>query len=139
MTPLLDIQHLTKRFGALELFNDISFSVAEGQKVGLIAHNGAGKTTLLSILAGREDYDDGAIVTRKDATIAILEQTPVFNPEQTVIDACFSRAGKLAKLISRYEQCLATPGNPGLEELIEEMERNEAWDLSCAPNRCSAN
>ena len=66
MTPLLDIQHLTKRFGALELFNDISFSVAEGQKVGLIAHNGAGKTTLLSILAGREDYDDGAIVTRKD-------------------------------------------------------------------------
>ena len=129
MTPLLDIQHLTKRFGALELFNDISFSVAEGQKVGLIAHNGAGKTTLLSILAGREDYDDGAIVTRKDATIAILEQTPVFNPEQTVIDACFSRAGKLAKLISRYEQCLATPGNPGLEELIEEMERNEAWDF----------
>ena len=129
MTPLLDIQHLTKRFGALELFNDISFSVAEGQKVGLIAHNGAGKTTLLSILAGREDYDDGAIVTRKDATIAILEQTPVFNPEQTVIDACFSRAGKLAKLISRYEQCLATPGSPGLEELIEEMERNEAWDF----------
>lgn len=129
MTPLLDIQHLTKRFGALELFNDISFSVAEGQKVGLIAHNGAGKTTLLSILAGREDYDDGAIVTRKDATIAILEQTPVFNPEQTVIDACFSRAGKLAKLISRYEQCLATPGTPGLEELIEEMERNEAWDF----------
>ena len=129
MTPLLDIQHLTKRFGALELFNDISFSVAEGQKVGLIAHNGAGKTTLLSILAGREDYDDGAIVTRKDATIAILEQTPVFNPEQTVIDACFSRAGKLAKLISRYEQCLATQGNPGLEELIEEMERNEAWDF----------
>ena len=129
MTPLLDIQHLTKRFGALELFNDISFSVAEGQKVGLIAHNGAGKTTLLSILAGREDYDDGTIVTRKDATIAILEQTPVFNPEQTVIDACFSRAGKLAKLISRYEQCLATPGNPGLEELIEEMERNEAWDF----------
>ena len=129
MTPLLDIQHLTKRFGALELFNDISFSVAEGQKVGLIAHHGAGKPTLLSILAGREDYDDGAIVTRKDATIAILEQTPVFNPEQTVIDACFSRAGKLAKLISRYEQCLATPGNPGLEELIEEMERNEAWDF----------
>ena len=129
MTPLLDIQHLTKRFGALELFNDISFSVAEGQKVGLIAHNGAGKTTLLSILAGREDYDDGAIVTRQDATIAILEQAPVLNPEQTVIDACFSRAGKLAKLISRYEQCLATPGNPGLEELIEEMERNEAWDF----------
>ncbi len=129
MTPLLDIQHLTKRFGALELFNDISFSVAEGQKVGLIAHNGAGKTTLLSILAGREDYDDGAIVTRKDATIAILEQTPVFSPEQTVIDACFSRAGKLSKLISRYEQCLATPGNPGLEALIEEMERSEAWDF----------
>ena len=72
MTPLLDIQHLTKRFGALELFTDISFSVAEGQKVGLIAHNGAGKSTLLSILAGHEDYEEGNIVLGRDAHISIL-------------------------------------------------------------------
>lgn len=129
MTPLLDIQHLTKRFGALELFTDISFSVAEGQKVGLIAHNGAGKSTLLSILAGHEDYEEGNIVMRRDAHIAILEQQPVFNPETTVIDACFNRAGELSALISKYEQCLATPGNPGLNELIEEMERHQAWDF----------
>lgn len=129
MTPLLDIQHLTKRFGALELFTDISFSVAEGQKVGLIAHNGAGKSTLLSILAGHEDYEEGNIVMRRDAHIAILEQQPVFDPETTVIDACFNRVGELSALISKYEQCLATPGNPGLNELIEEMERHQAWDF----------
>lgn len=129
MTPLLDIQHLTKRFGALELFTDISFSVAEGQKVGLIAHNGAGKSTLLSILAGHEDYEEGNIVMRRDAHIAILEQQPLFDPETTVIDACFNRAGELSALISKYEQCLATPGNPGLNELIEEMERHQAWDF----------
>ncbi len=129
MTPLLDIQHLTKRFGALELFNDISFSVADGQKVGLIAHNGAGKSTLLNILSGKEDYDAGSIVTRRDARIAILEQSPVFEPGTTVIDACFQRAGKLSSLISQYEQCLVTPKNPGLEQLIDEMERNNAWDF----------
>lgn len=129
MTPLLDIQHLTKRFGALELFNDISFSVADGQKVGLIAHNGAGKSTLLNILAGKEDYDNGDIITRRDANIAILEQTPVFDPGTTVIDACFQRGGDLSTLISKYEQCLATPGNPGLSDLIDEMERREAWDF----------
>lgn len=129
MTPLLDIQHLTKRFGALELFNDISFSVADGQKVGLIAHNGAGKSTLLNILSGKEDYDSGSIVTRRDARIAILEQSPIFEPGTTVIDACFQRAGKLSSLISQYEQCLVTPENPGLEQLIDEMERNNAWDF----------
>ena len=129
MTPLLDIQHLTKRFGALELFNDISFSVGEGQKVGLIAHNGAGKSTLLNILAGHEDYDGGEIIARRDANIAILEQSPVFEAGTTVIDACFQRAGALSQLISRYEQCIATLGNPGLSELIDEMERCNAWDF----------
>ena len=129
MTPLLDIQHLSKRFGSLELFNDISLSVGEGQKVGLIAHNGAGKSTLLGILAGREDYEAGTIVMRRDARVAILEQSPQFDPGQTVIDACFSSAGELSDLISRYERCLATEGNPGLAELIDEMERREAWDF----------
>ncbi len=129
MTPLLDIQHLSKRFGALELFNDISFSIADGQKVGLIAHNGAGKSTLLQILAGTEDYEEGSIVMRRDATIAILEQSPVFEPGTTVIDACFQRAGELSQLISNYEQCLATEGNPGLASLLDEMERRNAWDF----------
>ena len=120
---------MSKRFGSLELFKDISFSVSEGQKVGLIAHNGAGKSTLLSILAGHEDYEEGSIVMRRDAKIAILEQAPRFDASQTVIDACFSSAGELSALISNYERCLATPGNPGLAELIDEMERREAWDF----------
>lgn len=129
MTPLLDIQHLSKRFGSLELFTDISFSVGEGQKVGLIARNGTGKSTLLSILSGHEDYEDGQIITRRGARVAILEQTPTFDSNQSVIDACFSRAGELSTLISNYERCLVTPGTPGLEVLIDEMERREAWDF----------
>ncbi len=129
MTPLLDIQHLTKRFGALELFEDISLSIAEGQKVGLIAHNGAGKSTLLGILAGEEDYESGTIVTRNGATMAILEQSPRFSPDTTVIDACLERAGDLSGLIARYEKCLLTDGTPGLAELMEEMERAGAWDF----------
>ena len=129
MTPLLDIQHLSKRYGSLELFNDISFAVGEGQKVGLIAQNGTGKSTLLSILAGKEDYEEGSIVTRRDASIAILEQAPEFDPNSTVIDAVFSRTGELATLISQYEACLQTPGNPGLTELMDEMERRQAWDF----------
>lgn len=129
MTPLLDIQHLTKRFGALELFSDISFSIADGQKVGLIARNGEGKTTLLRILAGEEGYDEGFIVARRDLSVAILEQAPVFDPAMSVVDVCFQRAGELSALISRYEQCLATPGNPGLAELMEEMERRDAWSF----------
>lgn len=129
MAALLDIQHLTKYFGALELFSDINFSIAEGEKVGLIAHNGAGKTTLLNILAGKEFLDEGNIITRRDTNIAILEQSPVFNPDSRVIDVCFSRAGKLSSLISKYEQCIMTPGTPGLDKLIEEMDRCEAWDF----------
>lgn len=129
MAALLDIQHLTKYFGALELFSDINFSIAEGEKVGLIAHNGAGKTTLLNILAGKESLDEGNIITRRETDIAILEQSPVFNPDSTVIDVCFSRAGKLSSLISKYEKCITTPGTPGLDKLIEEMDRCEAWDF----------
>ena len=129
MNPLLDIQNLTKTIGSLELFRDISFSVAEGQHVGLIARNGTGKSTLLSILHGDEDYDSGDIIFRRDISVGYLEQTPRYDPEMTVIDACFSKAGKLSSLISSYERCLETPGNPDLDKLIEEMERCEAWDF----------
>lgn len=129
MTPYLDIQHLTKSIGDLVLFDDISFSVAEGQHVGLIAKNGAGKSTLLGILSGQEDYDSGDITFRNDLRVGYLQQTPHYDPELSVIDACFSQAGELSDLISRYERCLDTPGNPGLAELIDEMERREAWDF----------
>ena len=91
-TPYLDVQNLTKSFGALVLFQDISFSIAEGQRVGLIAKNGTGKSTLLSILCGKEGYDSGAIIYRRDLKVGFLEQTPRFAPEESVLDACFRSA-----------------------------------------------
>ena len=127
MTPLLDVQELTKSIGDLILFENISFSVAEGQHVGLIARNGAGKSTLMNILAGDEDYDSGKIIFKRDIRVGYLEQTPHYSPGLSVIDACFSKAGELSDLISRYEKCLATPGNPGIDALVEDMERREAW------------
>ena len=91
--PYLDVQHLTKSFGALVLFNDISFSVGEGQKVGLIAKNGTGKSTLLSILSGKEGYDNGDIIFRRDLRVGMLEQAPVYDPSESVLDACFNHRG----------------------------------------------
>ena len=99
MIPYLDVQHLSKSLGALQLFSDISFSIGEGQKVGLIAKNGTGKSTLLSILSGKEGYDAGDIVFRKDLKVGFLEQTPQFDPEESVLDACFNHEGDPEKVL----------------------------------------
>ena len=109
MTTYLDIQHLTKSIGDLVLFEDISFSVAEGQHVGLIARNGAGKSTLLSIISGKDSADDGQIVFMKGLRIGLLEQQPVFDPQQTVIQAVTSRlkSDYASLLISEYGSQLA--------------------------------
>ena len=98
-TPYLDVQQLTKSFGSLVLFRDISFSIAEGQKVGLIAKNGTGKSTLLSILSGEEGYDAGEIIFRRDLRVGMLEQSPVFDPEESVLDACFNHKGDEEKVL----------------------------------------
>lgn len=98
-TPYLDVQNLTKSFGAHVLFENISFSVAERQKVGLVARNGTGKSTLLSILTGIEGYDSGEIIFRRDLRIGYLEQSPKFNPEDTVLDACFNHDGNEEKIL----------------------------------------
>ena len=97
--PYLDVQNLTKSFGSLVLFEDISFSIAEGQKVGLIAKNGTGKSTLLSVLSGKEGYDSGSIIFRRDLKVGILEQSPVFDPEESVLDACFNHQGNPEKVL----------------------------------------
>jgi ATP-binding cassette subfamily F protein uup len=99
MVPYLDVQHLSKSFGALTLFHDISFSIGEGQKVGLIAKNGTGKSTLLSILSGKEGYDSGSIVFRRDLKVGMLEQSPVFDPDESVLDACFNHQGEEEKVL----------------------------------------
>ena len=99
MVPYLDVQHLTKSFGALTLFRDISFSIGEGQKVGLIAKNGTGKSTLLSILSGKESYDARDIVFRRDLKVGFLEQSPAFDPDESVLDACFNHQGDPEKVL----------------------------------------
>ena len=103
--PFVDIQNLTKSFGAQVLFEDISFSIAEGQKIGLIAKNGTGKSTLLSVITGKEGYDSGKIVFRNDLRIGYLEQTPHFNPDDSVLDACFNHEGNDEKVL-RAKQIL---------------------------------
>ncbi len=129
MSPLLDVQHLTKSIGDLLLFEDISFSVAEGQHVGLIARNGAGKSTLMNIITGREDYDSGEVVYRRDIRVGYLEQTPCFDPAATALEVCLARKEKRFGLVAQYERCLSQPGTPGLDLLIAEMERLDAWNL----------
>ena len=93
MTPLLDVQNISKAFGAHVLFENISFSIAEGQHVGLIAKNGTGKSTLLSLLSGKESVDSGSIIFRRDIKVGFLEQQPKFDPEESVLDACFNHKG----------------------------------------------
>lgn len=97
--PYLDVQNLTKRFGAQVLFENISFSIAEGQKVGLIARNGTGKSTLMSVLMDKEGYESGSIIYRRDLKLGFLEQSPQFDPEESVLDACFNHEGDPEKVL----------------------------------------
>ena len=97
--PYLDIQNLTKSFGSLLLFEDISFSIAEGQKVGLVAKNGTGKSTLLSLLVGKDSADSGSIIYRRDLKVGMLEQSPVFDPSESVLDACFNHENDPEKVL----------------------------------------
>ena len=128
MVPYLQVENLTKSFGDLVLFHDISFGIAEGQHIGLIAKNGSGKTTLLNILAGKEGYDDGKITFRRDLRVGYLEQSPQYPGELTVLEACFYHGTPVVQLIKEYELCMETEGNPGLEELLARMEQEKAWD-----------
>ncbi len=120
MTPFLDVQHLSKRFGDKVIFDDISFSVGEGQHVGLIAQNGTGKSTLLSILHGDEGYESGQIVYRNDIRIGFLEQTPHFNAEDTVLDACFNHQGNPDRVI-KAKQILTQLNIVDLNQTIKEL------------------
>lgn len=97
--PYLDVQNLTKRFGAQVLFENISFSIAEGQKVGLVARNGTGKSTLMSVLMDKEGYESGSIIYRRDLKLGFLEQSPQFDPEESVLDACFNHEGDPDKVL----------------------------------------
>ena len=120
MTPFLDVQNLTKSFGSETLFKDISFSVGEGQKVGLIAKNGTGKSTLLEILSNKEGYDNGKIIYRNDIKIGYLEQIPKFNPSEKVIDACFNHHGNPDRIL-KANQILTQLHIENLQQPIGEL------------------
>ncbi len=128
MTPYIQVQHLTRRVGDRTLFSDLSFGIAQGQKVGLIAKNGTGKSTLLNILAGKDSADEGQVVLHNSLRVGYLEQTPHYPADLTVIEACFWHGNETTTLIREYERCMATPNSPGLQDILDRMDHQKAWD-----------
>lgn len=126
--PYLQVDNLTKSFGDLVLFENISFGVVEGQRMGLIAKNGTGKTTLLNIISGKEGYDSGNVVFRRDLRVGYLEQDPQYPAGLTVLEACFHHGNSTVELIKEYERCMETEGHPGLEDLLARMDHEKAWE-----------
>lgn len=118
--PYLDVQNLTKSFGAQVLFKDISFSIAEGQHIGLVAQNGTGKSTLLSILTGWESYDSGNIIYRNDLRVGMLEQNPKFDPKESVLDACFNHEGNPNRIL-KAKQILTMLKINDLDQPMEQL------------------
>lgn len=128
MACCLQVENLTKSFGDLVLFENISFAIEDGRRVALVAKNGTGKTTLLNIIAGREDHDSGEVVPRRDLRIAYLEQSPEYPAEMTVLEACFHSENPALKAIAEYERAIEEPSGEGLQEAMARMDALEAWD-----------
>lgn len=126
--PYMQAEGLSKSFGVLHLFSDISFGINRGERVGLIARNGTGKSTLLNILAGCETADKGRVVYKNDLRTGYLPQNPRFPSGLTVIEACFHDGNPVARLIKEYEQCIQNDNNPELGELLARMDQYKAWD-----------
>ena len=124
----LQIENISKSFGDLVLFNDISFTIEERQRIGLIACNGKGKSTLLKVIAGEEPHEGGKITMRNDIRVGYLEQEPDFNGDLTVIEACMQRNSEKADVIARYEAAIESGDHSQLQHLMEEMDRLDAWD-----------
>ena len=125
---LLQIDSLAKSFGTLTLFENISFGIAEGDKIGLIARNGAGKTTLLNIIAGVEPQDNGRVVFRNDIKLSYLSQDPVFDPEMTVLQASLQAEGEIVDVIAHYEEVIESGDTELMDQAIAAMDRMNAWD-----------
>ena len=124
----LQIENISKSFGDLVLFSDISFTIEERQRIGLIACNGKGKSTLLKVIAGEEPHEGGKITMRNDMRIGYLEQEPDFEENLTVIEACLQRNSEKADVIARYEAAIEGGDHSQLQHLMEEMDRLQAWD-----------
>ena len=129
MAVFLQVEDLTKSYGDRILFDSISFGVNEGDKIGIIAKNGTGKSTLLKIIADKENVADGKITFKNDLRVGYLEQIPEFNPDSTVLEACLNENGKIAQIISKYEQALINGDSEDINDLILQMDSAGAWDF----------
>lgn len=128
MANLLQVENLTKSFGVNSLFDDINFTINEGEKVGLIAKNGTGKSTLLSIIAGDDTPDDGKLIFKNDVTIGYLKQLPQFEPHLSVMDTCLIGDDDQSKAIRQYENALIDGNNEEMTKAIQAMDLASAWD-----------
>ncbi|GAB6012238.1 ABC-F family ATP-binding cassette domain-containing protein [Viscerimonas tarda] len=128
MASILQIDGLAKSFGELVLFENISFGIADGQRIGLIAKNGTGKTTLLNIITGKESYDKGAIVFRRDVKVAYLEQDPKYPENLSVLEACFHAGNEITDIIAEYECVMASGDQSKLDAVLQQMDALKAWD-----------
>ena len=125
----LQVENLTKSFGDKLLFENISFSIFEGQRIALIAKNGSGKTTLLNIIAGNEQYDGGNITFKRDLRVSILPQDPQYPAGLTVLQACFQSDNEIVKTIEQYEEALLNPSDEEkFNKLLTQMENYKAWE-----------
>jgi len=128
MASYMQVENLTKSFGDHLLFENISFGIADNQRVALIAKNGAGKTTLLNIIAGKEDYKNGNITFRRDLRVGYLDQDPDFPKELSVLDACLQTDNEAVRTIAAYEHCMLSEHHEGLDEILSQMDLHKAWD-----------
>lgn len=128
MASYMQVENLTKSFGDHLLFENISFGIADNQRVALIAKNGAGKTTLLNIIAGKEDYKNGNITFRRDLRVGYLDQDPDFPKELSVLDACLQTDNEAVRTIAAYEHCMLSENHEGLDEILAQMDLHKAWD-----------
>ena len=129
MIPYLQVEGLTRRWGDQVLFENISFTIAQGQKVALIAKNGAGKSTLLNTITGKDLPDDGKITFTNDITVGYLLQTPDLNPEFTVMEEVYNSTSEIVAAIKEYEANLTSTDKDLLQHSIEKMDHLNAWDF----------
>ena len=128
MIPYLQVDNLTKSFGDLVLFENISFGIAKNDVAAIALKTVQVKTTLLNILSGKEGYDSGNIVFRRDLRVDYLEQDPQYPEELTVLEACFHHGNSTVELIKEYERGMETEGHPGLDDLLVRMDHEKAWE-----------
>ncbi|MGM9674724.1 MAG: ribosomal protection-like ABC-F family protein [Bacteroidaceae bacterium] len=128
MIPYLQVCNLTRRVGDRTLFQNLSFGIGQGQKIGLIAQNGTGKSTLLNILAGTDSADEGQVIFHNGLRVGYLPQSPVYPEDMTVIEACFWHGNATTNLIREYERCMVQENHPGLDDILARMDLHKAWD-----------